>query len=143
MTVLVLHPARQVRAARGATAARRPGPPAPAAPRAGATRATRPAPLRLTARGRFVVRGAALLLGVVVTAAAVLAGTRVALADGDARPLGVEYRVVQPGETLWQIAGEVAPGRDRRDTVARIVELNALPTAGLAAGQRIAVPAGP
>jgi Tfp pilus assembly protein FimV len=101
------------------------------------------APLRLTARGRLVVRATAGLCGVGLALAAVLAGGRVANASSDARPLAVEYHVVRPGETLWQIAGASAPGADRRDTVARIVELNALRTAELQAGQRIAVPARP
>ena len=65
---------------------------------------------------------------------------RSAMAGSTSRPVPVTYRVVLPGESLWQIAGEVAPGVDRRDTVARIVELNALSTAGVNAGQRIAVP---
>ncbi len=82
------------------------------------------------------------LLGLVVTAAVVLAGGRVARADRSVHAVPVEYRVVLPGESLWQIAGDVAPGADRRETVARIVELNALPSGVVAAGTRIAVPAG-
>lgn len=99
-----------------------------------------PVPLRLTRRGRVVVRVAVVLLGLVVTAAVVLAAGRSAKADAAAHPVEVGYHVVLPGESLWQIAGDVAPGADRRDTVARIVELNALRTERLAAGERIAVP---
>ena len=105
--------------------------------------ASRPqAPLRLTRRGRILVRVAVVVLGLVVTAAVVLAAGRSAKADAVAHPVEVGYHVVLPGETLWQIAGDVAPGADRRDTVARIVELNALSTEQLAAGDRIAVPLG-
>jgi Tfp pilus assembly protein FimV len=75
----------------------------------------------------------ALVLGVLLI-------DRTAEAGSISRPVPVTYRVVLPGETLWQIAGEVAPGVDRRDTVARLLELNALSTAGVRAGQRIAVP---
>jgi hypothetical protein len=96
--------------------------------------------LRLTRRGRIAVRLIGLVLGVLVTAVVVLAGGQVAKAGQDAHPIPVSYHVVAPGETLWQIAGRVAPDADRRDTVARIVELNALPSAALTAGQRIAVP---
>ena len=49
--------------------------------------------------------------------------------------------VVQPGETLWQIATRVAPGTDPRTTVHRIEELNGLTTATVSAGQRLYVPA--
>lgn len=102
---------------------------------------TRPAPpLRLTPRGRLVVRSLVVLLGLLVTAAVVLGAGRSAKADADAHPVEIGYHVVLPGETLWQIAGEVAPRADRRDTVARIVELNALGSEALAAGDRIAVP---
>jgi hypothetical protein len=99
------------------------------------------APVRLTRRGRIVVRIGSAGLTVLALVAGVLLINRTAEAGSTSRPVPVTYRVVLPGETLWQIAGEVAPRVDRRDTVARIVELNALSTAGINAGQRIAVPA--
>jgi hypothetical protein len=108
------------------------------------TRSTAPgrpaAQVRLTRRGRIVVRIGSAGLVVLALVAGVLLIDRTAEAGSTSRPVPVTYRVVLPGETLWQIAGEVAPGVDRRDTVARIVELNALSTAGVKAGQRIAVP---
>ncbi len=45
-----------------------------------------------------------------------------AVAPGAADP--ARCTVVQPGETLWSIAGEIAPGDDVRLTVDRLVELN-------------------
>jgi negative regulator of sigma E activity len=99
-----------------------------------------PSPLRLTRRGRVLARLAVAALVLLAVVAGVLLIDRSAAADSQAHPIPVSYRVVLPGETLWQIAGEVAPGTDRRDTVARIKELNALDTAAVNAGQRIAVP---
>ncbi len=99
-----------------------------------------PSPLRLTRRGRILARLAVAALVLLAVVAGVLLIDRSAAADSQAHPIPVSYRVVLPGETLWQIAGEVAPGTDRRDTVARIKELNALDTAAVNAGQRIAVP---
>jgi hypothetical protein len=96
--------------------------------------------VRLTRRGRIVVRAGSAGLILLALTAGVLLIDRTAEAGSTSRPVPVTYRVVMPGETLWQIAGEVAPGVDRRDTVARILELNALSTAGVRAGQRIAVP---
>jgi hypothetical protein len=96
--------------------------------------------VRLTRRGLLVVRIGGAGLAVLVLACGVLLLDRTAEAGSTSRSVPVTYRVVLPGETLWQIAGEVAPGVDRRDTVARIIELNALPTGGINAGQRIAVP---
>jgi len=105
-----------------------------------ARRSEAAAPVRLTRRGRLVVRvgGAGLVL--LALTAGVLLLDRPAQAGSTPQSVPVSYRVVLPGETLWQIAGEVAPTVDRRDTVARIAELNALSTTGVAAGQRIAVP---
>jgi hypothetical protein len=97
-------------------------------------------PVRLTRRGRIVVRIGSAGLVLLSLLAGVLLLNRTAEAGSTSRSMSVSYRTVLPGETLWQIAGEVAPGVDRRDTVARIVELNALSSAGVAAGQRIAVP---
>jgi len=116
----------------------------PASPQAGGAavpprQAT--APLRLTRRGRVVVRllgGAGLLL---VVGFGVLGGPS-ALAGPEAERVPVAERVVLPGETLWGIAGEVAPGADRRETVAQIMELNGLSSAEVAAGTRLSVPAG-
>ena len=63
-----------------------------------------------------------------------------AVSARDARP-AIEYVVVQPGETLWDVAGRVAPDADRRDTVERILAMNNLRGAGVDAFQRLAVPA--
>jgi LysM repeat protein len=93
----------------------------------------------LTRRGRLVVLVALVALG------AVLAFVVTGLVDGTAgttapsRP-PTRSIVVQPGQTLWSIAREVAPSGDRRDVIARIVELNALPSTDVAAGTRLAVP---
>jgi LysM domain len=96
--------------------------------------------LRLTVRGR-IVGG---LLGAVVLSVVLGIGHLPASHAGD-RPTTVPKGatvVVQPGETLWQIATRVAPGSDPRTTVHRIEELNGLPTATVSAGQRLYVPAG-
>jgi hypothetical protein len=121
----------------GVPAARGPGR-EPESPGAGALE---PAPLRLTRRGRIVVRGAVALCLLLAVIGGVLLLGRPAQAGSVSRPLPVSYRVILPGETLWQIAGEVAPNTDRRDTVAQILELNALSTAQVQVGQRIALPA--
>jgi hypothetical protein len=47
---------------------------------------------------------------------------------------------VQPGESLWAIAGNVAPDRDPRDVVADIVQLNNLDAARVVPGQALFVP---
>ncbi|GIG23185.1 hypothetical protein Cch01nite_39090 [Cellulomonas chitinilytica] len=112
---------------------------------AGAVRRDRPVPpagggqLRLTARGRVVLAFLALLL---VGVGLVMTQADRASADGPSGAVEVVRHVVQPGETLWGIARQVAgPGEDVRDVVLQLVELNRLPSAGLMAGQSIVVPA--
>lgn len=120
-------------------------------PLTSATRAKRPAtagarvavssprrPLRLTRRGRFAV--VLLLAALALVAFSLGRVSSDASTDRESR-LPVRTVVVQPGETLWQVAQQVAPGVDPRVTVDRIIELNALPGAAVAAGQQIAVPA--
>ncbi len=110
---------------------------------AGPRRAGGPAPLRLTRRGRRVLRGGVVVLVLVLTAVAGLALARGArAADGPVANVVVHTHVVLPGETLWGIAHKVAPGDDPRDTVARIVEFNAMTSPAVQAGQRLALPPG-
>ena len=107
-------------------------------------------PLRLTARGRLVVRLlvlASLLtltLSVATFSRALLAGaiaedgTNAGVSPGNS----VTYQeiVVVPGETLWSIAQHVSSRQDIRSVVDTLVELNHLESAGLVAGQRLIVP---
>lgn len=110
----------------------------PAAPAVGAAvRCGTPA-LRLTRRGRLAILASALA----VTAVTTVATGSVNLAGAAPSPAPVRLVVVEGGDTLWSIAADVAPGVDRRDTVAEIVELNALGGSGVRAGQQIAVPTG-
>lgn len=134
-TVIALHPHRVERAARqrpGAQPQLRPQPHPELEP-AGA--------LRLTRRGQWLVRVVVTLAVVVCVLGGVLLLSRTAEAGSRPQQVPLTYHVVLPGETLWQIAGEVAPAADRRDTMARLRELNALDSGQLSVGQRIAVPA--
>ena len=120
-------------------AARRPAPVRPARVRPAPAQPAQvpPVSVRLTARGRAVATG----LLVVLALAVLLLTTSVSGAGTSSTPVPVRHVVVEPGQTLWQIAGDVAPDADRRDTVAAILELNALPGSNVQAGQQIAVPA--
>lgn len=99
--------------------------------------------LRLTVRGRRVLAALAALPAVMALTMAILAGGGAALASRDAgAPAGSFVTVtVEPGDTLWGIAQEVAPAADPRDVVDAIVRLNALEGVTIAAGQEIAIPA--
>ncbi|NNH52568.1 LysM peptidoglycan-binding domain-containing protein [Promicromonospora citrea] len=75
----------------------------------------------------------------VVAPMATWGATAVASAPGE--PLEVRVHAVQPGETLWGYAEQVAkPGEDVRDAVARLQELNELRTASVRVGQLLLLP---
>ena len=103
----------------------------------------RPPRLRLTRRGRIVLIG----LPLVLLAALLLSLTGLlnspAKAADTASGLSVTKTVsvtVQPGESLWAIAGTVDPTRDPRDVIADIVQLNDLEMGKVMPGQQLFVP---
>ena len=109
------------------------------------SRPTRPVPppdqLRLTRRGRIVVRALVVLaLLVVVLAGVVMFGGRSAATDERGAKVPIRTVVVREGDTLWGIASKVAGPGEVRDMVYRIEELNSLPGPELAVGQELAVP---
>ncbi|MGY2075193.1 LysM peptidoglycan-binding domain-containing protein [Blastococcus sp. SYSU DS0828] len=54
--------------------------------------------------------------------------------------MGTTKVVVEPGDTLWSIAGSAADGRDVRDVVVDIRQLNGLDTAAITPGQVLLLP---
>lgn len=114
----------------------------PAAPeRPAPAPAARPA-VRLTARGRLV-RSVLVLtasVGLAVAGGSWLGG---AVAGTESYTGPVERVSVGAGDTLWAIAASTASeGRDVRDVVDDILELNGLPSGDLLVGQQLVVPAG-
>jgi hypothetical protein len=107
-----------------------------------ATAAAAPAAaLRLTRRGRIVLIGF-LVFAVGLIWLAVAGG---AAATGSGVPPSVFGKhmsqvVVQPGDSLWSIAAHAEPGADPRLVVQQITDINALPSAQIAAGQSLWVP---
>ena len=163
MSTATLTSVRLAAAARPAAPAARPVRTARTAPprRPPAVRpAVRPAALVLTARGRRLVRllvlgtatavlAVALVLAWVTLAATVAPGAsagdgRAGVASGaGAHEVGRTVSVVvAPGDTLWQLAEEHAPGRDPRSVVADVVALNDLGSTGVQAGATLLVPVG-
>lgn len=96
--------------------------------------------LRLTVRGRRVLAAVAAAPLIAGIAFSVLAGGS-ALASGEqAAPVSFESVTVMPGDTLWSIASEIAPGVDPRDVIDDIMRLNSLGTGAIQAGAVIAIP---
>lgn len=99
-------------------------------------------PLTLTRRGRLVLIGLPIVLGVslLVVLGAFLTSAAQA-GEEQAQTSQAVTVTVLAGETLWGIAQQHAPDRDTRDVVAEIVELNSLRTSAVQVGQSVLVPA--
>ena len=98
-----------------------------------------PAPLRLTERGRRVVAGLSIAIGLCIAAGTVVT-IEVQGADGGLELAGASTVVVQPGDTLWSIARSVAPDEDPRAVVDAIVDLNGLDSVDLLPGAELQLP---
>ena len=96
--------------------------------------------LRLTRRGRVVV-GAMLAIPVgIALALSALSGSP-AQAGSAGSTASFEHITVASGESLWDLAGWVAPDADPREVVSALIELNQLGSAEVQPGQRLAIPA--
>lgn len=104
-------------------------------------RAARPAPraVRLTRRGRgtLVLAFLAIALGLMVA----FGGWATATLTGGT-PDPVQVVEVQPGQSLYDIAGQVAKPGHIREMVYKIEEMNSLPSATITEGQKLAIPQG-
>lgn len=92
--------------------------------------------LRLTRRGRLVVLVAALATMFVV--GLLLSATSAASDSSGGYPTRVV--MVAPGDTLWEIADDVAGDDSTREMVGTIERLNDITGGGLQAGQRLVIP---
>jgi nucleoid-associated protein YgaU len=93
--------------------------------------------VRLTRRGRIVLVLAVLTLALVGFA---LIGSP-AVSTGEAHHAAKHTVVIHGGETLWDLAGRIAPGEDPRVVISDIVDLNNLSDAGsIRVGQKLYVP---
>jgi len=114
-----------------------------------AARDARLGQLRLTRRGRVVV---ALLVALVLAALSLglaLASSQASASTGAGAGAGAasaalagspQTVVVQPGDTLWSIAQQVAPNADPRGVVDAIIAANHLASASVQAGQQLVMP---
>ena len=95
-------------------------------------------PLRLTRRGRAVVLTA---LALIACAASVVLFTTASRASTEpATP--APTITVRPGDTLWDIAVRVKPGRDGQAAVAELRKINRLDSVDLQPGQVLILPKG-
>ncbi|SEJ25898.1 LysM domain-containing protein [Arthrobacter sp. yr096] len=103
-----------------------------------------PARLRLTRRGRIVFFGipAMLLVAALLSLAGFITSpAKASDSQSQLQPPVALSVTVQPGQSLWGIAGAAAPERDPRDVIAEIIQLNDLRGGRIQPGQQLFVPA--
>jgi nucleoid-associated protein YgaU len=87
-------------------------------------------------------RRAAILVGGALVVGVLTAPLAKALGEPNEPAPAVEERyVVRSGDTLWSIAGHVAPNGDPRPVVDALVEANDVDPGALVPGQTLVVPA--
>ncbi|MFG2003247.1 LysM peptidoglycan-binding domain-containing protein [Spirillospora sp. NPDC048911] len=96
--------------------------------------------VRLTRRGRVVLTTFA--ASTLLVAFWLTAGHGARAGDDEAAPASARLRtvVVEPGDTLWDIASRHTPESDPRRTVDRIIDLNGLPGPVVQPGQHLRLP---
>jgi LysM repeat protein len=83
------------------------------------------------------------VLSVLIVAGAVF-GPQAFATEPSSQPVQLDTYTVGSGETLWSIAANLTPeGRDVRETMADIQQINALSSSQLQAGEQILLPRSP
>jgi nucleoid-associated protein YgaU len=105
----------------------------------------RPVPASRQAAGLRLTRRARRLVAVLVLGSSVALGSWVGSLvtgpeDGGLQLVRESSVVVEPGDTLWSIAGSVAGSDDVRPVIDRIQELNGLSGVDLVPGQVLRLP---
>ena len=78
---------------------------------------------------------------VVLIASAAVFGPKAFATDGTGAPRALDSYTVSDGETLWSIAANLTPeGRDVRETMAEIKDVNAMSGSQLQVGEQILLP---
>ncbi|WP_218938397.1 LysM peptidoglycan-binding domain-containing protein [Modestobacter altitudinis] len=96
-------------------------------------------PIRLTERGRRVVAGLSIAVGLSIAAVTVVT-VQLTADRGGLELAGSSTVVVQQGDTLWSLAQELAPEEDPRAVVDAIVDLNGLEDVDLLPGAVLQLP---
>ncbi len=81
-----------------------------------------------------------LWIAAVLVASLLVVGARTVSA-GQSHPSPVQSYHVRAGDTLWNVAAAVAPGKDRRDVVLKLIDFNHLGAPTIFPGQTLHFPA--
>jgi hypothetical protein len=95
--------------------------------------------LRITARGRAVLMVVVTTpIVAVLLALALNGGGAIATESGSGAPM--ESVTVLAGQSLWQLAEELAPQSDPREFITDVLSVNTLASADVRAGQLLEIP---
>jgi hypothetical protein len=94
--------------------------------------------LRLTRRGRSVLLA---LVATPLVVAAMLIGINAGGASAGSSSTPLTKITVVGGESLWNVAEQIAPNDDPRDVIADIMSVNQLKSVDIQPGERLAIPA--
>jgi hypothetical protein len=102
---------------------------------------TRPAAprLRLTRRGRAVFTGLA-IVPLLIAGLVFGLGAGGAVATNGAATDSLTWVTVEAGQSLWDIAADVAPAEDPREFAAQVAAFNQLGSTVIQPGQELAIP---
>jgi nucleoid-associated protein YgaU len=95
--------------------------------------------LRLTRRGRAVFATLA-VVPLVIAGLIFGLGAGGAVATKDAATDSLTWVTVDAGQSLWDIAADVAPGEDPREFAAQVAAFNQLDSTVIQPGQELAIP---
>ncbi|MES2093443.1 MAG: LysM peptidoglycan-binding domain-containing protein [Actinomycetota bacterium] len=95
--------------------------------------------LRITRRG-YALMTVVVAVPLAIAAFGIAVNSGGAAATVDSSSVSFKQVTVQAGESLWQVAEQIAPTADPRDVVADIVQLNQLSSAVVQPGQSLAIP---
>ena len=96
--------------------------------------------LRLTRRGRVVFATLA-AIPLVIAGLVFGLGASGAVATQDGGAASLTWVTVDGGQSLWDLAAEIAPAEDPREFAAQVVSFNHLSSSEVEAGQELAIPA--
>ncbi|HET8795988.1 MAG TPA: LysM peptidoglycan-binding domain-containing protein [Arthrobacter sp.] len=101
-------------------------------------------PLQLTRRGRLLFLGLPLMLlaASLVTMLGLFNSPATASTENASDTTSNITYSVRPGDTVWNVAEVIADGRDTRDVVQSIMDLNDLDTSVIQVGQQLILPGG-
>jgi hypothetical protein len=95
--------------------------------------------LRLTRRGRIVF-GTLAAIPLVIAGLVFGLGASGAVASHDSATDSLTWVTVDGGQSLWDLAAEIAPADDPREFAAQVVSFNQLASSEIQPGQELAIP---